>query len=317
MKKLAFVILLLLSAGAVAAEQPLVGNLTSVGSDTLGGLMSLWAENFNRQHPGVNVQVQAAGSSTAPTALAAGAAQIGAMSRPMQASERQLFIDRFGYAPLAIPVATDALMVMVNQDNPLRGLRLRQLDALFSITRRCGPGPVPVTWQDLGVTQPGWAALRIQRFGRNSASGTWGFFKHRVLCQGDFRNDVAEFPGSSAVVQAVANTRNAIGYASIGFQASGVRMLPLSYNGADWIAPDEANIRSGRYPLTRQLYLYVNKAPGQPPDPLTRAFLQQILSPEGQALVRQSGYLPLSEMQRRQALKEIEGQGSAASFSRR
>lgn len=295
MKKLALAALLLLSGFAQAGQNILVGNLTSVGSDTLGGLMTLWAEDFSRLYPGVNVQVQAAGSSTAPTALAAGAAQIGAMSRPMQATERQLFIDRFGYPPLAIPVATDALVLVVNQDNPLPGLRLQQLDALFSVTRRCGGAqPVPVHWGDLGLKQPDWSGLRIQRLGRNSASGTWGFFKQQVLCAGDFRQDVGEFPGSAAVVQAVASSPNAIGYASIGFQVSGVRMLPLARSNEAWIAPDEASIRSGRYPLTRQLYLYVNKAPGKPLDPLTRTFLEQALSPSGQALVRRAGYLPLS-----------------------
>ncbi|MBK0032233.1 PstS family phosphate ABC transporter substrate-binding protein [Erwinia sp. S43] len=302
MKKLMALALLLFTSLAPAREGMLAGNLSSVGSDTLGNLMALWGESFNRQYPGINVQIQAAGSSTAPTALAAGAAQLGAMSRPMQAPERQLFEDSYGYPPLAVPVAMDALVVVVNQDNPLPGLNVQQLDAIFSITRRCGARKVPVTWGDLQLTQPGWSARGLQRFGRNSASGTWGFFKQQALCNGDFRKDVGEYPGSAAVVQAVAGTLNSIGYASAGFHISGVKTVPVARSGSDWIAPTPENIRSGLYPYARPLYIYVNKAPGKPLEPLTAAFLRLALSPDGQKLVSQAGYLPLSQQQRERAL---------------
>ncbi len=302
MKKLFLVVMLLLSQVAQATEGMLAGNLSGVGSDTLGNLMTLWGESFNRQYPGVNVQIQAAGSSTAPTALAAGAAQLGAMSRPMQAVERQLFEARYGYPPLAVPVAMDALVVVVNKDNPLQGLTDRQLDAIFSVTRRCGAPSAVQTWGALPRMPPDWSARPLQRFGRNSASGSWGFFKQQVLCNGDFRNDVGEYPGSSAVIQAVAETLNGIGYASMGTHLSGVKTLPVSREGQQWVIPSAENIRSGRYPYARPLYIYVNKAPGKPLEPVTRAFLRQVLSAEGQALVTQAGYLPLSDDQRRQAL---------------
>lgn len=292
---------LMLSATVQAREGMLAGNLTSVGSDTLGNLMALWGENFNRQYPGVNVQIQAAGSSTAPTALAAGAAQLGAMSRPMQAAERQLFEDKYGYPPLAVPVATDALVVVVNQDNPLTSIDSQQLDALFSITRLCGASRAPQTWGDLHLTAPAWQRRTLQRFGRNSASGTWGFFKQQALCNGDFRQDVSEYPGSAAVVQAVAGSLNGIGYASIGFHISGVKTLAISRNGQPAVMPTTENIRNGSYPYIRPLYIYVNKAPGKPLEPLTRAFLRQAISPQGQLLVKRSGYLPLSDAQLKQA----------------
>ena len=306
MKTLFALFLLLLTPLAPAREGMLAGNLTSVGSDTLGNLMAVWGENFSRQYPGINVQIQAAGSSTAPTALAAGAAQLGAMSRPMQIAERQLFEDRYGYPPLAVPVALDALVVVVNQDNPLPGLNVEQLDAIFSVTRNCGSPASPTHWGDLQLTQPGWAARSLERFGRNSASGTWGFFKQQALCNGDFRNDVGEYPGSAAVVQAVAGTLNGIGYASAGFHISGVKTVPVARSGSDWIAPTSDNIRSGLYPYARPLYIYVNKQPGKPLEPLTATFLRLALSAEGQAKVSQSGYLPLSEAQRRQALALLE-----------
>jgi len=307
MKSLLLFTLLLCSALAQGQQTMLTGNLSSVGSDTLGYLMTLWGEDFSRQSPGVNVQVQAAGSSTAPTALAAGAAQLGAMSRPMQIDERQLFTTRYGYPPLAVPVAMDALVVVVNQDNPLSHIDQPQLDALFSVTRLCGAHSVPLHWGDLGLDQDGWAKRSIQRFGRNSASGTWGFFKQQALCKGDFRSDVAEFPGSAAVVQAVAATPNSIGYASFGFHLSGVKMLPIVTASGDTVMPDAESIRSGRYPWSRPLYIYVNKAPGKPLPPLVDAFLHQVLSPEGQRRVTEAGYLPLSEQQMAQARAAIEG----------
>lgn len=293
--------LLLLSATVQAKEGMLAGNLSSVGSDTLGNLMTLWGENFNRQYPGVNVQIQAAGSSTAPVALAAGAAQLGAMSRPMLASERQLFAAKYGYQPLAVPVAMDALVVVVNQDNPLNEISGQQLDAVFSATRRCGATTTPQRWGDLQLTSPEWRQRALQRYGRNSASGTWGFFKQQALCGGDFRRDVSEYPGSAAVVQAVAASLNGIGYASMGFHLSGVKTLAIARNGAAAVAPDSETIRNGSYPWSRPLYIYVNKAPGKPLEPLTRAFLRQAISPQGQALVKQAGYLPLSDKQLREA----------------
>jgi len=305
-KTLLTAFLLIFSAHAVGQKVMLTGNLSSVGSDTLGYLMTLWGEDFSLQSPGVNVQVQAAGSSTAPTALAAGAAQLGAMSRPMQKDERQLFIARYGYPPLAVPVALDALVVVVNQTNPLNEISQSQLDALYSITRLCGAAPVAQRWGDLGVAEAGWTGRRIQRMGRNSASGTWGFFKQQALCRGDFRADVAEFPGSAAVVQAVASAPDSIGYASFGFHLSGVKMLSIVTTSGESIMPDAATIRTGRYPWSRPLYIYVNKPPGKPLPPLVDAFLHRVLSPQGQQRVTEAGYLPLSDAQMAAARAVIE-----------
>lgn len=194
---------LALLAGRGALAQPdgmLAGNLSSVGSDTLANLMALWAQDFSQHYPNVNLQIQAAGSSTAPTALAAGAAQLGPMSRPMKAAEVSAFEHRYGYAPLAVPVAVDALVVLVHQDNPLRGLNLQQLDRIFSATRRCGESQPLTRWGELGLSGD-WATRSLQRFGRNSASGTYGYFKLRALCGGDFMPRVNELPGSASVVQ--------------------------------------------------------------------------------------------------------------------
>lgn len=312
MRALLLSLSLLMPAVASAATAPppemLTGNLSSVGSDTLGTLMMLWSEDFSALAPGVNLQVQASGSSTAPTALAAGAAQLGPMSRPMQAEERRTFEARYGYAPLAVPVALDALVVVVNQRNPLTQIDRSQLDAIFSVTRLCGATRLPTRWGDLGIAQPAWAARPIQRYGRNSASGTWGFFKQQALCNGDFRADVAEFPGSAAVVQAVAGNPRSIGYASFGFHLSGVKTLAVVDAQGRAVTPDADSIRSGRYPWARPLYIYVNKPPGKPLPPLVDAFLHQVLSAQGQQRVSEAGYLPLSPAQRAQALAAIEAQ---------
>ncbi|WP_326001246.1 PstS family phosphate ABC transporter substrate-binding protein [Serratia rubidaea] len=287
-------LLLLCSFGLRAQPDGMLsGNLSSVGSDTLANLMSLWAQDFSQHYPNINLQMQAAGSSTAPTALAAGAAQLGPMSRPMKAAELSAFEQRYGYAPLAVPVAVDALVVLVHQDNPLPGLNLGQLDQIFSATRRCGAAEALGNWGQLAL--PGaWAQRSIQRFGRNSASGTYGYFKLRALCGGDFMARVNELPGSASVVQAVSGSLNSIGYASIGFRASGVRLLPLAERGDRYVTPSVANVRNGSYPLARYLYIYINKAPQRPLEPLTAAFLDRVLSAQGQALVNQDGYLPLS-----------------------
>ncbi|MER3385002.1 PstS family phosphate ABC transporter substrate-binding protein [Pectobacterium aroidearum] len=303
--RIAGAFLLLFSAFCAAQpRQMLAGNLSSAGSDTLANLMAFWAADFNQHYPNVNLQIQAAGSSSAPTSLASGAAQLGPMSRAMKASEIEAFVQHYGYPPLAVPVAMDALVVLVNQDNPLPGLNLSQLDAIFSITQRCGNHRPIKQWGDLGL-QGSWEKRTLLRYGRNSASGTYGFFKQKALCRGDFLPQVNELPGSASVVQAVAASTDAIGYASVGFRTSGVRMLPLAAQGTDYIYPSTENIRSGLYPYTRYLYIYVNKAPSQPLEALTAAFLDRVLSETGQSLVNQDGYLPLPEETRRQARQQI------------
>lgn len=303
--RLAALWLLLFGMTCMAASRPmLAGNLSSAGSDTLANLMTFWGADFSRHYPGVNLQIQAAGSSSAPAALTVGAAQLGPMSRAMKLSEIDAFRQRYGYPPLAVPVAVDALVVLVNQDNPIAGLTVRQLDAIFSLTRRCGATQTVTRWQELGL-DGAWRQRSLLRYGRNSASGTYGFFKQQALCGGDFMPQVNELPGSASVVQAVAAAVNAIGYASIGFRASGVKMVPLAARGTDYVAPTVENIRNGRYPYTRYLYIYVNKAPNRPLEALTAAFLERVLSAEGQALVSQDGYLPLPDEVRVQARRQL------------
>ena len=269
------------------------GNLSSVGSDTLANLMTLWAEGFKRFYPNVNIQVQAAGSSTAPPALAEGTANLGPMSRKMKSNEIEAFEAKHGYKPTGIPVAIDALAVYVHKDNPITGLTVPQVDAIFSATRKCGHPADILRWGDLGLTGE-WAARALQLYGRNSVSGTYGFFKDAALCKGDFKNSVNEQPGSASVVQGITKSLNGVGYSGIGYRTSGVRGVPLAIKeGAEFVEPTPANAVAGRYPLARFLLVYVNKHPNQPLPPLERAFMKMVLSKEGQQVVIKDGYIPL------------------------
>lgn len=269
------------------------GNLSSVGSDTLANLMTLWAEEYKRLYPNVNIQVQAAGSSTAPPALTEGTSNLGPMSRKMKDGEIQAFEQRHGYRPLEIPVAIDALAVFVNKDNPIRGLTLPQVDAIFSSTRKCGYPENVTQWGQLGLAGA-WASRSIQLYGRNSVSGTYGYFKENALCDGDFRNSVNEQPGSASVVQSISTSLNGIGYSGIGYVTSGVRALPLAEDAdAGFVEATPENAVSGEYPLGRFLYVYVNKHPNQPLEPLVREFVRMILSQQGQRVVVKDGYIPL------------------------
>ena len=245
------------------------GNISSVGSDTLANLMTLWAEEFKRLYPNVNVQIQAAGSSTAPPALTEGTSNLGPMSRLMKDKEVEAFEKRHGYKPTPVPVAIDALAVFVHKDNPLEGLSLQQVDAIFSSTRTCGGAEDITNWGQLGL-EGAWNDRGIQLYGRNSVSGTYGYFKDKALCKGDFKNTVNEQPGSASVVQSVSSSVNGIGYSGIGYTTSSVRAVPLAREaGKDFVAANPDNAIAGTYPLARFLYVYVNKVPGQPLDPIT------------------------------------------------
>ncbi len=269
------------------------GNLSSVGSDTLANLMTLWAEDFKRNYPNVNIQIQAAGSSTAPPALTEGTSNMGPMSRKMKDKEIEMFEKKFGYKPTAIPVAIDALAVFANKDNPIKGLTIPQLDAIFSSTRKCGFEKEVTRWGDLGVGGD-LTNQTIQLFGRNSVSGTYGYFKKKGLCKGDFRSNVNEQPGSASVVQGVSESVNGIGYSGIGYKTASVRALPLAKKeGQPFIEATPENAVSGAYPLSRFLYVYVNKAPNKSLDPMVTEFIKLVMSRQGQEVVVKDGYVPL------------------------
>jgi phosphate transport system substrate-binding protein len=281
------------------------GNLDSVGSDTLNNLMTFWAEGFRKYYPSVNVQVEGKGSATAPPALIQGTAQLGPMSRAMKKEEEDEFEKTFGYKPTRISVALDCLAVYVHKDNPLKGLSLEQVDGIFSKTRKSGAANV-ATWGELGL-KGDLARTPISLYGRNSASGTYAYFKEHALGKGDFKDEVKEQPGSAAVVQGVAKDRAGIGYSGIGYRTSEVRPLALAKKTGDaLVEPTFDNALNNKYPLGRALYIYINKKPNEPASPVVTEFIKYVLSKEGQEAVIKDGYGPLPKAVIDKQLKLVE-----------
>jgi len=268
------------------------GNLNSIGSDTLNNLMTYWAEGFRKQYPNVKIQIEGKGSATAPPALTEGTAQLGPMSRRMKPEEEDAFEKKHGFKPMRVSVALDCLAVYVHKDNPIKGLTLPQLDCIFSKTRKSGFRDI-TTWGQLKLTGD-WARLPISLYGRNSASGTYAYFKEHALLKGDYKDTVKEQPGSASVVNGVARDRAGIGYSGIGYRTSEVRAIPLAKTHEDKLAePTFENALDGSYPIGRTLYVYVAKRPNEPLQPLLAEFLKYVLSKEGQEIVIKDGYGPL------------------------
>lgn len=269
------------------------GNLSSIGSDTLNNLMTLWAEAFADFYPNINIQIQGAGSSTAPPALTEGTANFGPMSRMMRSNEIQAFEDRHGYPPTPVGVAIDTIAVYVNKDNPVECMSIAEVDAVFSVGRRCGAAEDIDRWGDLGLSGD-WNNRDFTLYSRNAVSGTYGYFKDNALCGGDFKASINEQPGSASVVQGVTESLNGIGYSGIGYNTSGVRAIELAREqGGKCFAPSAETAVAGDYPLSRILYVYINKNPNRDLSPLEREFFRMVLSRQGQEVVVRDGYIPL------------------------
>lgn len=270
------------------------GNLKSIGSDTLNNLMTFWSEGFRSQYPAVKIEIEGKGSSTAPPALIEGTAQFGPMSREMKSKEIEAFEKKYGYKPSRIRTAVDSLAVFVHKDNPISSLTLQQVDAIFSKNRKGGYPNDIVTWGDLGLSGE-WKDKPISLYGRNSASGTYGYFKEVALFHGDYKDSVKEQPGSSAVVQGVATDKYGIGYSGVGYKTADVRIAPLaSAEGKKAFDANAENAYSGDYPLARFLYIYLNRNPNQALDPLRAEFIKFVFSKEGQQIVIKDGFYPVT-----------------------
>jgi phosphate transport system substrate-binding protein len=281
------------------------GNLSSVGSDSMNNMMTLWAETFRQNYPNVRIQVEGKGSSTAPPSLISGTSQLGPMSREMRPAEIDQFEAKYGYKPTLLRSSYDALAIYVNKDNPLTKITLAQAEAIFGKSRKRGYRENITTWGQLGLTGD-WANRPISLYGRNSASGTYGFFKEHTLKNGDYKDTVKEQPGSASVVQGVTEDRFGIGYSGIGYRTSGVKPLALAATDAGpWSDGSYADVTSGKYPLWRFLFLYVNKAPGRVLDPLVGEFVKLVFSREGQEVVVKDGYMPLTAEQAKQELAKL------------
>ncbi len=297
----------ILDPGLVKYEkvEGLRGTLNAAGSDTMLELQTLMAEEFRKLYPQVKIQVEGKGSSTAPPALIEGTVQLGDMSRKMKNKELDAFEEAFGYEPLRIDVSLDTLAVFVNKDNPIESLSIQQVDAVFSKTRKCGAAADVSTWGQLGLGGR-FATAPTSLYGRNAASGTYGYFKQHALCKGDYKDSVKEQPGSASVVQGIEKDAYGIGYSGIGYATSGVRAVPLSpAEGQLAVAASSENAANGSYPLARFLHIYVNKAPSKSLDRLTAEYLRFILSAQGQRVIIKAGFDPLDATTAAEQLAKI------------
>src|SRR5258706_1700501 len=267
--------------------------------------MTFWAEGFHARYPNVQVEIEGKGSGTAPPALIGGTSEYGPMSREMKAKEVDDFEKKFGYKPTGLATSLDMLAVYVHKDNPIKGLSFAQADAIFSKARKGGYEKDIAKWGDLGLTGE-WADKPISIYGRNSASGTYGFFKEHVMGNGDYKDSVKEQAGSSAVVGAVAADKFGIGYSGIGYKTADVRAVPMAKKaGEKFVEAVPDNAYSGDYPITRFLWLYVNVKPGASLDPLRKEFLRYVFAREGQEDVVKAGYLPLTAATAKEQLAKV------------
>lgn len=269
------VALLVLVEGLVG--RLLAGEVTVKGSDTLVVLAQRWAETYMAGHPGVRVQVTGGGTGTGFAALLGRTTDICTASRRMKAREIETCIRIFRKRPAEYPVAMDGLSLFVNPENPIRQLSLEELMEVFT-------GRIS-NWRDLGGPD-----APITLYSRESSSGTYEFFKERVLLGRDFSPATQTLQGTAQVIQAVGRDRFGIGYGGAAY-GSGVKVLPLAKTrGGTAIEPNEKTVHSGEYPISRFLYCYVNPTVDHGD---VAAFVSWIRGPEGQAQVREVGYYPL------------------------
>jgi len=282
----------------------LSGQIKSVGSDSMNSLMTQWTEKFKEYYKGVRTEVEGQGSSKAMPALIEGAASFGPMSRDAKANEIADFEKKYGYKPVLLPTSIDLLAVYVNRDNPLQSLSMEQVDAIFSSTRKLGGDSID-NWGQVSL-KGDYEKEAIALFGRNAASGTYGFFKEKAMGNGDFRDRVNEQPGSTAVIASVGENRFAMGYSGIGYKTEAVKPLALSpKKGEPAIEPSEENAYNGKYPLGRFLYLAVNYKPTSKMEPLRKEFIKFVFSREGQEIAVKDGYFPVDAKTAAKAMKLV------------
>jgi phosphate transport system substrate-binding protein len=257
-------------------------------------LTESWAKDLMQLYPGLTIRVESGGSETGLNALLERKAQIAAMSRRMTQQEIVEFKREFGYEPVEVPVAVDALAIFVHKDNPIEGLSLAQLDAMFSKERRRGLEYPINTWGAALVLEEGWTDAPVHLYGRNGNSGTASFFREHVLNGAALKNTMKAGAGSASVVVELVKDRFGIGFSGIGYQITGIRPVPIaSVQGGLYIQPSFQTAMDSSYPLRRNLYLYVNKPPKSAAPPTLAEYVKFVLSQQGQQIVLAHGYYPL------------------------
>jgi phosphate transport system substrate-binding protein len=293
----------------VAPAQPIEGSLHSAGSDTMDVITFGWIQLFRRYCPRVHVTMEARSSLTALPALTAGAAEIGPMARQAPDQDTQAFVAKFGYQPLVLRVGGGAfdriehshsIAIFVHRSNPLSGLTLAQLDALFSSTRLRGEPADLRTWGQLGLGGA-WRDAPVHLYAVRRPNGIADAFRHIVLLGGKFKPTIRERDSRpeirvlDAVVAAVAADSQGICFAGFHQQTPEVKPLAIARTAAGpWVRGALESVTDQSYPLTRFIYIAVNKPPGRPLSPPVREFLRLVLSDQGQRIIAEEGYfLPL------------------------
>jgi len=296
-RRAAAALLLLAWTATVAPSAYAEANeLLIVGSGNLARFLTPLAAAYQELHPGVRVRVEAGTSTAGPPALLRGRAQLAAMSREMSRDELHAFKVVLGARPARTSVAIDALAIYVNEQNPLQQISLPELDAIYSSARRCGGEEAITSWSQLGL-QGSYAARSIGLYGHIPSAGTYAFFRQKALCGGHFREGVHQQPGDRSVVLSIAELRYAMGYGARADLIAGVRALavaPSAGGSYGTIAP--ADVYDGRYPLTRDLYLYRTTRRGEERGSAEALrFVRFVLSKTGQDAVDTAGFLRLPE----------------------
>lgn len=274
---------------------PVKGAVDIEGSETMKPMTESWASDLRLLYPGLTITVTNTGSETGLARLMEGKAQIAAMSRRMTPPEIVEFTREFGYEPTEVPVAVDALAVFVHKDNPIEGLTLAELDAIFSKERRRGLKYPVNSWGDVILFAGEWKEAPIRLYGRNGNSGTAAFFREHVLNGADLKKTMVVGAGSASVVVELMKDRFGIGFSGIGYQTSGIRPVPLaSVQGGRYVEPNFQTAMDGSYPLRRNLYLYINRPPKTALPPPVTEFVKYALSQQGQQIVIDHGYYPLA-----------------------
>jgi phosphate transport system substrate-binding protein len=261
------------NAGSSGSNKP----LTIKGSDTMVILGQRLAEEYMKANPGAVVQVNGGGSGTGIAALINGTVDLAQSSREMKADEKEQAAKARGSAVAEQPVALDGLAVFVHASNPLQSLTIPQIRDIFQ--------GKTTNWSQLGGPN-----APIVLYGRESSSGTYDYFREHVLARGDFAPAVQTLQGTAAIINAVGRDKNGIGYGGIAY-AKDVRPLAVAAEGGQPVAPSEATVADGTYPLARKLYFYYSQ---NAPERVTK-FVQWSLTPEAQALVTRVGYFPLTK----------------------
>ena len=266
-------------------EKAVAATIQVKGSDTMVNVAQAWAEEYHLVAPNVDVEVSGGGSGVGIAALEKGTVDIANASRNMKPEEIEQAVRNTGKEPKEFIVGYDALAVYVHKDNPIGDISLEQLSQVFA------EGGTITKWSQLGVTIPGASDDEIVRVSRQSSSGTYEFFREHVLGNHDFKLGSRDMNGSKEVVELIGNTKTAIGYSGMGYATPAVRMLPLARKaGEPAVPPTVANTLDKSYPLARSLQIYTL---GDPVGEVKR-YVDWILSPAGQRLLQENGYVPLT-----------------------